>query len=91
MYLWVDDIRIPPCDDWLWARFVSEAITAIKSYERSFSSDIIYISLGDFAGAGGDYICILDWLEQAGIVDTGYFFHLHTMNSVGKRKHGEDY
>lgn len=36
MYLWVDDIRTPPCDDWLWACSVSEAITAIKSYERSF-------------------------------------------------------
>lgn len=88
MYLWVDDIRTPPCDDWLWARSVSEAITAIKSYERSFVTDTIYISLdhdaGGFARDGGDYIRILDWLEQAGIVDTGYCFHLHTMNVVGR-------
>lgn len=88
MYLWVDDIRTPPCDEWLWARSVNEAITAIKSYERSFSSDTIYISLdhdaGDFEKDGGDYIRILDWLEQAGIVDTGYFFHLHTQNPVGR-------
>ena len=41
MYRWVDDIRIPPCDKWLWARFVKEAITAIKSYERSFATDPI--------------------------------------------------
>lgn len=88
MYLWVDDIRTPPCDEWLWARSVNEAITAIKSYERSFTTDTIYISLdhdaGDFVGDGGDYIRVLDWLEQAGIVDTGYFFHLHTMNPVGR-------
>lgn len=88
MYLWVDDIRTPPCNDWLWARSTNEAITAIKSYERSFATDTIYISLdhdaGDFAGGGGDYIRVLDWLEQAGIVDTGYFFHLHTMNPVGR-------
>ena len=31
MFLWVDDIRTPPCDKGLWARSVSEAITAIKS------------------------------------------------------------
>lgn len=37
MYLWVDDIRTPPCNDWLWARSTNEAITAIKSYERSFA------------------------------------------------------
>ena len=88
MYLWVDDIRTPPCDDWLWAHSVNEAIAAIKSYERSFATDTIYISLdddaGDFARDGGDYIRILDWLEQAGIVDTGYFFHLHTQNPVGR-------
>ena len=88
MYLWIDDIRTPPCDKWLWARSVKEAITAIKCYDRSFTSDIIYISLdhdaGDFGVDGGDYIRVLDWLEQAGIVDTGYFFHLHTQNPVGR-------
>ena len=88
MYLWVDDIRTPPFDDWLWARSVKEAITAIKSYERNFTTDTIYISLdhdaGDFGADGGDYIRVLDWLEQAGVVDTGYFFHLHTQNPVGR-------
>ena len=88
MKIWVDDIRTPPSDDWLWARSVKEAITAIKSYERSFATDAIYISLdhdaGDFGADGGDYIRVLDWLEQAGIVDTGYFFHLHTQNPVGR-------
>lgn len=89
MNLWVDDIRTPPFDSYVWARSVNEAITAIKTYERNFAgSDTIFISLdhdaGDFAEDGGDYIHILNWLEQAGIVDTGYFFHLHTMNVVGR-------
>lgn len=89
MNLWVDDIRTPPFDSYVWARSVNKAITAIKTYERNFAgSDTIFISLdhdaGDFAEDGGDYIHILNWLEQAGIVDTGYFFHLHTMNPVGK-------
>lgn len=88
MKLWVDDVRTPPSDEWLWARSVNQAIIAIKCYERSFTSDTIYINLdhdaGDFAKDGGDYIRILDWLEQAKIVDTGYFFQLHTMNPVGR-------
>lgn len=50
MKLWVDDIRTPPSDDWLWARSVNEAITAIKCYERSFTSDTIYINLDHDAG-----------------------------------------
>lgn len=88
MRLWVDDVRTPPCDEWLWVRSVSEAITAIKFYERNWSDNSIVISLdhdaGDFAKDGGDYIRILDWLEKEGVVDTGYVFHLHTMNPVGR-------
>lgn len=88
MHIWVDDVRTPPCDDYLWARSVNEAITAIRFYERNWSDDSICISLdhdaGDFAKDGGDYIRILDWLEKEGIVDTGYGFQLHTMNPVGR-------
>lgn len=38
---------------------------------------------GDYASKGGDYIKLLDWLEAKNIVDTGYSFHLHSMNPVG--------
>lgn len=51
------------------------------------SDDTILISLdhdaGDFVRDGGDYIKLLDWLEEEGIVDTGYFFHIHSQNPVG--------
>lgn len=49
--------------------------------------DNITISLdhdaGDFYNQGGDYIKILDWLEEKGIVDLSYFFNLHSQNPVG--------
>lgn len=87
MRLWVDDMRQPPSIDWLWAVNVDEAITAIKMYEHQWSDDTIIIDLdhdaGDCARDGGDYIEILNWLEREGIVDTGYFFHIHSMNPVG--------
>ena len=89
MKLWVDDVRRPPSDDWFCAKSVKDAITAIKMYEKSYNSDTILISLdhdaGDFASDGGDYIRVLDWLEREGIVDAGYFFHLHTQNPVGRQ------
>lgn len=53
MFLWIDDIRTPPCDKWLWARSVNQAITAIKSYERSFATGTIYISLDHDVGNTG--------------------------------------
>lgn len=90
MYLWVDDLREPPKDgnDWLWARSVSEAKTAIVLHDRQRSKDAIHIDLdhdaGDYAFDGGDYIEVLKWLEREQLPDTGYTFHLHTMNPVGR-------
>ena len=88
MKLWIDDIRTPPSDEWIWAKSVNEAQAAIRFYERNMSDDQILISLDHDAGAyyssGGDYIKVLDYLEEWKLPDTGYFFHLHTMNPVGR-------
>lgn len=90
MYLWVDDLREPPKtgNNWLWARSVNEAKTAIMSYEHQYQVDFIHIDLdhdaGDYACDGGDYIEVLKWLERKQLPDTGYTFHLHTMNIVGR-------
>ena len=88
MKLFVDDIREPSTQGtWLVVRSVNQAKTAINWYERQWQDDTILIDLdhdaGDFANDGGDYIKLLDWLEEQGIVDTGYFFHIHSMNPVG--------
>ena len=92
MKLWVDDVRQPPDYDklscsWLWCKSVDQVKTAIDWYEHNMWDDTIIIDLdhdaGDYASQGGDYIKILDWLEREGIVDTGYFFHIHSMNPVG--------
>lgn len=84
--IWVDDVRPAP-DGYIHCRSVNEAKTAIRFYEKNFNDDTILIDLdhdsGDYFNDGGDYIKILDWLEEEDIVDTGYFFHLHTMNPVG--------
>ena len=47
MYLWVDDLRDPPKDgnDWLWARSVREAETAIMLYERQSSQALFTLTL----------------------------------------------
>lgn len=86
MRLWIDDVRPAP-DGWLWAKSVKDAQAAIMFYERNMVDDEILISLdhdaGDYHNQGGDYIKVLDWLEEKGIVDTGYFFHLHSQNPVG--------
>lgn len=90
MYLWIDDLREPPKtgNNWLWARSVNEAKTAIMFYERQYQADFIHIDLdhdaGDYAWDGGDYIEVLKWLEHQQLPDTSYIFHIHTMNPVGR-------
>ena len=90
MFLWIDDLREPPKtgNNWLWARSVNEAKTAIMFQERRYQADFIHIDLdydaGDYAWDGGDYIEVLKWLEHQQLPDTGYTFHIHTMNPVGR-------
>ena len=88
MKLFIDDIHEPSAQGtWFVVRSVNQAKAAINWYERQWQDDTILIDLdhdaGDFANDGGDYIKLLDWLEEQGIVDTGYFFHIHSMNPVG--------
>lgn len=63
------------------------AKACIHHYEHQYHDDTILIDLdhdaGDYIKDGGDYIEILNWLEHEGIVDTGYFFHIHSYNPVG--------
>ena len=83
MKLWVDDIRPAP-DGYIWVKTVEQAKSAIHHYERNMTDDTILLDLDHDSGEfGEDYIKILDWLEEVGSVDTGYFFHIHSQNVVG--------
>lgn len=33
----------------------------------------------------GDDVEILKWLEETKFVDTGYFFHFHSRNTIGAK------
>ena len=82
MKLWIDDIRPAP-DGFIWCKSVNQAKAAITAYERQYSCDNILIDLDN---DGGDYFKILNWLEEKNIVDTGYFFKIHSKNPVGIMK-----
>ena len=89
MKLWVDDVRPAP-DDYLWCKSVNEAIRTILFCERlhKFTFDkkavleLIDIDhdAGDYTNDGGDYIKLLDWLEET---DRNYPIRIHSMNPVG--------
>ena len=94
MKLWIDDVRPAP-NMYAWLRSVDEAKECIQFLEerlamipeelRPFSNNRIEIididhDAGDYARFGGDYIKLLDWLEETG---RNYPIHIHSMNPVG--------
>lgn len=89
MKIWVDDIREAPVG-WIWCKSVVEA----KNKILNFFIHIDEISLDHDAGKysiSGDYIKILDWLEELQNVENGsskfdmsnITFSIHSMNPVG--------
>ena len=82
MKLWVDDIRPAP-DGFIWCKSINQTKAAITAYEHQYSCDNILIDLDNDAA---DYFKIFDWLEEKNIVDTGYFFKIHSKNPVGIMK-----
>lgn len=85
MKLWIDDVRPAP-EGYMWIRTTEEARMYIRVCERT--PDLTQIELididhdaGDFAHLGGDYIKLLDWLEETG---RNYPIRIHSMNPVGR-------
>ena len=88
--LWIDDIRPAP-EGFIWLKSVKEAIDFIWAYNATHTWGDGFINIvsldhdaGDYASDGGDYIKILDWIEQhKNSINIPRHFHLHTMNTVG--------
>ena len=79
MRLWIDDVRQAP-NGYVWAKSVLEAKAYIRMYDEYIELIDIDHDAGDYASEGGDYIKLLDWLEETG---RNYPIHIHSMNPVG--------
>ena len=84
MILWVDDTRPAPNRfDYFWAATVRQAIQMIID-EEEVGNPFEYLDLdhdsGDYHFGGGDYIKVLDWLEETG---RDYPIRIHSANAVG--------
>ena len=83
MKLWVDDIRPAP-EGYVWCKSVNNAINKLSDLINFGIDDIEVIDIdhdaGDYAYDGGDYIRLLDWLEETG---HNYPIRIHSANAVG--------
>lgn len=83
MKLWIDDVRSAP-EGHVWCVSVNQAKMVIASEKLDDPIELIDIDhdAGDFAYDGGDYIKLLDWLEETG---RNYPIRIHSMNPVGRQ------
>ena len=82
MKLWIDDVRNPP-KGYVWCKSVGQAKQVIRANElRHEMIELIDIDHDavDYAFDGGDYIKLLDWLEET---KRNYPIRIHSMNPVG--------
>ena len=89
MKLWIDDVRPAP-KGYIWVRSVNDAKYYINRYsnhidwDNNIVDEIELIDIDYDAGSyypfGGDYVRILDYLEETG---RNYPIHIHSMNPVG--------
>ena len=86
MKLWIDDVRPAP-EGYVHCLSVNQAILKIQMAETRHLElhgvELLDIDhdAGDYASDGGDYIKLLDWLEETG---RNYLIHIHSMNPVGR-------
>lgn len=95
MKIWVDDIRPAP-EGYIWAKSTNDAILIISGYSMFIDYicykieepqtlpwfEVIDVDhdAGEYADCGGDYIRILDWMEQYHIKIP---IRIHSQNPVG--------
>ena len=83
MKIWIDDVRPAP-DGYIWCKSVNRAIELLSDLINFGVDDIEVLDIdhdaGDYAKDGGDYIKLLDWLEETG---RSYPIRIHSMNPVG--------
>ena len=94
MKLWIDDVREPP-EGYIWIKSVRRGKWIIEKFERAnrfgkehglrgqMVLEVIDMDhdAGDYAYDGGDYIKLLDWLEET---NRNYPIRIHSMNPVGR-------
>ena len=96
MKIWVDDIRPAPAR-YVWAKSVNQAKEIIENCEDIVASYISFApktadyyaielidldhDAGEYIADGGDFIKLLDWLEETG---RNYPIRIHSMNPVGR-------
>lgn len=88
--VWIDDVRPKPADYNLAFHSVNDVIAylnVIRSIAVRVLLDLDH-DAGDFISDDGDYVRILDWIEETKFIsanpDIHLMFRIHSANPVGR-------
>ena len=81
MKLWIDDVRPAP-QGYMWIITTTEAIKTILAFRNDIEEISLDHDAGNYVAYDGNYIKILDTMEEKGIDNIP--IHLHTANPVGR-------
>lgn len=83
MKIWIDDCRPAP-KGYYWCKSVNQAKRLLIDPHVQYTEKIEIIDIdhdaGDYVKYGGDFIKLLEWLEETG---RNYPIRIHSMNPVG--------
>lgn len=92
MKLWIDDVRTPPDDTWIWAKTAFEAIgyiIKIKVSKISFDHDLGTLVEGESRindmNTGYEVACYIETLSRLDIVER-IEWDVHSANPVGRKR-----
>ena len=78
--VWVDDCRVAP-NGYIWFKTVNDTIAFILEHDDEIELlDVDHDASDEYPKYGGDYIRLLDWLEETG---RNYPIRIHSQNPVG--------
>lgn len=80
MKLWIDDVRSPPDDTWVWAK------TSIEANNKLCEDDPVLISFDHDLGEDDTSMNVIKYIERwaaAGIIEK-FEWQVHSMNPVGR-------
>lgn len=84
MKLWIDDVRNPPSDKWIWAKNSFDALRIIKDNWMG----ITFISFDHDLGGDDTSVRVADFIEEQAAMNAYRRFEwdIHSANPVGRKR-----
>lgn len=90
MKIWLDDLREPPTDEWVWCN-ATHSVETLLSLSNNAHFDVEVLSLDNDLGEGRDEgYRVLDWLEEKKFHNPNFTvpkkIQVHSANPVARRR-----